>query len=67
VGGPVLEAVIEMCRPHARIVVCGMISQYDLPDEEKYGVKNLFHVSTAVKLMIWCEICQLPLCGCMFG
>uniref|UniRef100_A0A383WMI6 Alcohol dehydrogenase-like C-terminal domain-containing protein n=1 Tax=Tetradesmus obliquus TaxID=3088 RepID=A0A383WMI6_TETOB len=46
VGGPVLETVIEMCRPHARIVACGMISQYDLPDEEKYGVKNLFHVVT---------------------
>jgi hypothetical protein len=27
-----------------------MISQYDLPDEEKYGVKNLFHVRTAAEL-----------------
>eukprot|EP00882_Tetradesmus_deserticola_P000733 GHRQ01000800.1.p1 GENE.GHRQ01000800.1~~GHRQ01000800.1.p1 ORF type:complete len:361 (+),score=177.76 GHRQ01000800.1:181-1263(+) len=44
VGGPVLETVLELCRPHARIVACGMISQYDLPDEEKYGVKNLFNL-----------------------
>lgn len=46
VGGPVLEQVIDMCRPHARIVACGMISQYDLPDQEKYGVKNLFNIVT---------------------
>jgi NADPH-dependent curcumin reductase CurA len=44
VGGSTLETVLDQARPHARIVECGMISQYDLPDEKKYGVKNLFNV-----------------------
>ncbi|KAF6262190.1 hypothetical protein COO60DRAFT_1636219 [Scenedesmus sp. NREL 46B-D3] len=44
VGGPTLEAVLDLARTHARVVACGMISQYDLPDEEKYGVKNLMNM-----------------------
>lgn len=46
VGGPTLETVLDQARSHARIVACGMISQYDLPDEQKYGVKNLFNLIT---------------------
>jgi NADPH-dependent curcumin reductase CurA len=26
-------------------VACGAISQYDLPEEKRYGVKNLINVS----------------------
>jgi hypothetical protein len=46
VGGAVLEQVLDLANPHARIVACGMISQYDLPNNEKYGIKNLFQVVT---------------------
>eukprot|EP00775_Hariotina_reticulata_P009113 gene9113-9282_t len=46
VGGQTLEVAIDHCRDFARIVACGMISQYDMPDEKKYGVKNLFMVVT---------------------
>jgi NADPH-dependent curcumin reductase CurA len=27
--GDVLEAALEVMRPHGRIVACGMVSQYD--------------------------------------
>jgi NADPH-dependent curcumin reductase len=40
VGGPLLDAVLALCNPFARIPVCGMISQYNAGDE-RYGVKNL--------------------------
>jgi NADPH-dependent curcumin reductase CurA len=36
--------VLEAARPHARIVACGAISQYDLPEGKRYGVKNLINV-----------------------
>eukprot|EP00775_Hariotina_reticulata_P009107 gene9107-9276_t len=42
VGGETLKKVLDVARPHARVVACGMISQYNLPNDEKYGVKNLF-------------------------
>jgi NADPH-dependent curcumin reductase CurA len=34
VGGPMLDAVLRLLKPHARIPLCGMISQYnlELPD-----------------------------------
>lgn len=44
VGGETLEAVIDAANAGARIVACGMISQYDLAPEERYGVKNLFQI-----------------------
>ncbi len=39
VGGAMLDAVLLRVNPHARIVACGMISQYNLAQPE--GVKNL--------------------------
>jgi len=42
VGGPILDAVLKNCAIHARIVACGMISQYNKADP--YGVKNLIEV-----------------------
>jgi NADPH:quinone reductase-like Zn-dependent oxidoreductase len=45
VGGPTLDAALAAARPHARIVACGAISQYSLPAEKRYGVKNLMNVS----------------------
>ena len=44
VGGPTLEAALEVMNDFGRVIACGQISQYDLPPEEKYGVRNLFHV-----------------------
>ncbi|KFK25924.1 hypothetical protein AALP_AA8G181100 [Arabis alpina] len=39
VGGKMLDAVLLNMNPHGRIAVCGMISQYNLQDQE--GVHNL--------------------------
>ncbi|KAK7520502.1 uncharacterized protein IWZ02DRAFT_266090 [Phyllosticta citriasiana] len=44
VGGETLEAALEAMNNQGRIIACGMISQYNLTPEERYGVKNLFHV-----------------------
>lgn len=46
VGGEMLEAVLDRMKDFGRIVACGMISQYDVPAEQRYGVKNLFRVVT---------------------
>lgn len=42
VGGAMLDAVLQNVNVHARIVVCGMVSQYNL--EEKDGIRNIIHV-----------------------
>ncbi|GAA0168482.1 reductase [Lithospermum erythrorhizon] len=42
VGGKMLDAVLLNTRLHARIAVCGMISQYNL--EQPEGVHNLMHM-----------------------
>lgn len=34
VGGPVTDAVLQLINVHARISVCGQISQYNLPEPE---------------------------------
>jgi NADPH-dependent curcumin reductase CurA len=44
VGGPTLEAALEVMKDFGRVIACGAISQYDLPPAERYGVRNLFHV-----------------------
>lgn len=42
VGGKMLDAVLVNMRPHGRIAVCGMISQYNLENPE--GIHNLTQV-----------------------
>ncbi|CAK9309233.1 unnamed protein product [Citrullus colocynthis] len=42
VGGKMLDTVLLNMRPHGRIAVCGMISQYNLDQLE--GVHNLMHL-----------------------
>ncbi|KAF2162037.1 hypothetical protein M409DRAFT_27417 [Zasmidium cellare ATCC 36951] len=44
VGGEQLEAAIEHINDFGRIVGCGAISQYNLPPEKQYGVKNLWQI-----------------------
>ncbi|KAI0139827.1 hypothetical protein GGR57DRAFT_442024 [Xylariaceae sp. FL1272] len=44
VGGEHLDAAIEKMNVYGRIPVCGMISQYNLPPEKRYGVKNAFMI-----------------------
>ncbi|CAN4095646.1 unnamed protein product [Withania somnifera] len=44
VGGKMLDAVLLNMRVHGRIAVCGMISQYNL--EQNEGVHNLFCLIT---------------------
>ncbi|KAM7189493.1 hypothetical protein V8F20_010121 [Naviculisporaceae sp. PSN 640] len=42
VGGEQLEAALEKMNDWGRVVACGMISEYSIPMEQRYGVKNLF-------------------------
>lgn len=45
VGAKTLDDSLVAMRNHGRIVACGQISMYDLPEEKHYGVKNLLFVS----------------------
>jgi NADPH-dependent curcumin reductase CurA len=44
VGGEHLEAALDALQNHGRIVACGMVSQYNLPDPEKYPLRNIMQV-----------------------
>ncbi|KAK1830950.1 hypothetical protein QBC39DRAFT_284059 [Podospora conica] len=44
VGGEQLQAALEKMNQHGRLIECGMISQYNLPADKRYGINNLFHV-----------------------
>jgi len=44
VGGEQLQAAIAHINTFGRIVACGMISQYNKPADEAYGVTNLMQV-----------------------
>jgi len=40
VGGEQLETAITFMKDHGTIVSSGMVSQYNKPDEEKYGIRT---------------------------
>ncbi|KAI0483951.1 NAD(P)-binding protein [Xylariaceae sp. FL0804] len=44
VGGKQLEAALEKMNTKGRIPVCGMISGYNTPPSEQYGIKNTFYL-----------------------
>ncbi|KAI1471839.1 NAD(P)-binding protein [Daldinia caldariorum] len=44
VGGEHLDAALENMNTHGRIPVCGMISGYNSPPDQRYGVKNLMQL-----------------------
>ena len=45
VGGAMLEAALDHANLFARFVQCGSISQYNLVGDQRYGVKNLTHLT----------------------
>ncbi|KAJ7752416.1 hypothetical protein DFH07DRAFT_825215 [Mycena maculata] len=40
VGGEVVELAIEYSRLHARLIMCGSISEYSVAPEQRHGIKN---------------------------
>ncbi|KAK3824734.1 MAG: hypothetical protein J3Q66DRAFT_435965 [Benniella sp.] len=44
VGGDLLDAALEVIKPHGRILACGMVSGYNT--KEGYAYKNLFRIVT---------------------
>ncbi|KAI0100986.1 putative zinc-type alcohol dehydrogenase-like protein PB24D3.08c [Nemania sp. FL0031] len=44
VGGEQFETAITRMKDFGTIIVSGMISQFNTPDEERYGVKSLMHI-----------------------
>ncbi|KAI1764840.1 NAD(P)-binding protein [Hypoxylon sp. FL1150] len=51
VGGEQLDAALDNMKAHGRIPVCGMISGYNQPADQRYGVKGLFQVVTKLLTM----------------
>ncbi|PHH92738.1 hypothetical protein CDD83_5567 [Cordyceps sp. RAO-2017] len=51
VGGEHLEAALECMNRGGRIPMCGMISGYNTPPEQRYGIKNLMYVVSKQILM----------------
>jgi len=46
VGGETLDQTLGHMKLNGRIIGCGSISQYDTPERDRYGVKNLFYIVT---------------------
>ncbi|TNY18672.1 NAD(P)-binding protein [Rhodotorula diobovata] len=46
VGGETLDTILDTIQPKGRIIACGAVSQYNVPFEQRYGVKNTSNVVT---------------------
>jgi NADPH-dependent curcumin reductase CurA len=44
VGGVQLEAALDCLNTFGRIIACGMVSEYNTPETERYGIKNLMQI-----------------------
>ncbi|CAI0460448.1 unnamed protein product [Linum tenue] len=44
VGGTMLEAVLNHVNSHAKVILCGMMSQYNKGWKEREGVRNLLNI-----------------------
>ncbi|PYH45037.1 MDR family NADP-dependent oxidoreductase [Aspergillus saccharolyticus JOP 1030-1] len=44
VGGEHLEAALDTMNNFGRIICCGMVSQYNLKPDERFGIKNVTNV-----------------------
>ncbi|KIW11084.1 hypothetical protein PV08_10383 [Exophiala spinifera] len=44
VGGEQLEGAFDALNWHGRVIECGQISQYNLPPEERYPIRNTFNI-----------------------
>lgn len=47
VGGPILDAALMNLARGGRVVICGGISQYDVPDDQKYGPRAYLNLIAA--------------------
>jgi len=41
VGGYILDSALELMNIHGRVIMCGMISQYNLKDKYKYTLRDI--------------------------
>jgi NADPH-dependent curcumin reductase CurA len=44
VGGEQLEAALDCLNTWGRIIACGMVSEYNTPEAERHGIKNLMQI-----------------------
>ncbi|GAA5831826.1 hypothetical protein JCM11251_003900 [Rhodosporidiobolus azoricus] len=51
VGGETLDAVLATIQNKGRIIACGSVSQYNVPRDQQYGMKNTMYV--VVKSLRW--------------
>jgi NADPH-dependent curcumin reductase CurA len=51
VGGEQLDAALNAMNNFGRIIASGMISQYNKPPPERYGIKNVYNVVTKRLIM----------------
>lgn len=59
-----LEAVLDVCNKNARIVACGMISQYNKTAADRDGVSNLFNVRSNALLLLCLHTHSYQFCTC---